>query len=677
MTAETPHRARLWRNLLLPLALPVPCFVAYTILLWVAHSPSAPATGLSLLNAVVAALTFWGTGTLLLWRRFWQLEARLFFVMAQSIGVGLLFFLAYSQSENYPQWMSVLKSAGFHFAGTILVHFYLNFPTRLGSPRQQRLLMSVLYGLMLVSLACRLTATPTGIQLAFLYNTLEIIAAVIILVYAYLRPATPDGRRRIRLVVFGNVTAFVPSFFLYLLPMIVGATHWMPDWMVGPFIIIAPLSYLYAMIRHNLFGIDRLLNRTLVYAILSIGILLLYAGPLLFIYHFLPDDLPAQLIVITALTLLVGLSFEWTQTRVQHWVDRLFYGGWYDYPGVVETISDALARCVDREQITVVLTQQLPTLMQLHVGQLWIGEAAARPQIKVVLPQLQFPLQFQGQVRGQWTIGSRRDDEDFTTADRRILNTLARQAETALSNVLLVETLRQQLDELHASRETLAQAQRRLLRSREEERARLARDLHDGPLQVLVGLNLQTGLLLAQWGAGDSPITIALKEIRGEVQELLTDLRQVCSELRPPMLDTLGLGAALRALAEDWSLQSGVAVHIDLPADGALRSLPGDVAVNVYRVVQEALSNVARHAAAQHVTLAVCDGQQSITLRVQDDGRGFTLPHSSRELIAQGHYGLVGIQERVDLIDGQLRLETAPGRGTTLHITWRPHQPIG
>jgi signal transduction histidine kinase len=672
MTVETPYQPHLWRNLLLPLTLVVPVFAAYTILLQVTHSPIVQTTPLSLLNALLVALTFWGTGTLLFWRRFWQLEARLFFLLTQSIGVGLLFFLAYSPSGVYPYWMVVLRLAGFHLAGTLLVHFYLTFPTRLGSPCQRRRIMRVLYGLMLVALACRLTATSDGIRLAFLYNTLEITAAAIILAYAYLRPATPDGRRRIRLVVFGNLTTFVPTFFFYLLPMIAGAMHWMPDWMVGPFLIIAPLSYLYAMIRHNLFGIDRLLNRTLVYATLSIGILLLYAGPLLLIYHFLLNDLPLQLIVITALTLLVGLSFDWTRTRVQRRVDRLFYGGWYDYPGVVETISDALARCVDREQLSAVLTQQVPTLMQLHAGKLWIGEAAALSSSKVVPPQLQFPLHFQGQVRGQWTVDARRDDEDFNTIDRRILNTLARQAESALSNVLLVETLRHQLEELRASRETLAQAQRRLLRSREAERARLARDLHDGPLQVLVGLNLQTGLLLAQEGAGDSPSASALKEIRGEVQTLLTDLRQVCAELRPPMLDTLGLGAALRALAEDWSAQNGVAVQIDLPADGALRSLPDDIAVNLYRVTQEALSNIARHAAAQHVNLTVCDGQQRLTLRLQDDGCGFTLPRSSRELIAQGHYGLVGVQERVDLIDGQLQLESAPGRGTTLHVTWRP-----
>jgi two-component system NarL family sensor kinase len=672
MRVKSDHRALFWRTLLLPLTLLVPASVAYTVLLQITHAPSVQTSTLSLVNAVVVALIFWGTGTLLLWRRFWQLEARLFFLMTQSIGVGLLFFLAYSQSKLYPDWMAVPRSAGFHFAGTIVVHFYLTFPARLGSPRQRNLIMVVLYGLMPFALAARLSATQTGIQLAFLYNTFEITTAAFILVYAYLRSATPDSRRRLRLVVFGNLIAFVPSFVFYLLPMSAGRANWMPDWMVGPLIIVAPLSYLYAIVRHNLFGIDRLLNRTLVYVTLSIGILLLYAGPLIAVYRWLPADLPAQLIVVTVLTLLVGLSFDWVRTRVQRWVDRLFYGGWYDYPGVVETISEALARCTDRTQLADVLTRQVPTLMQLQAGQLWIGDATTTVPSKARLPQLQFPLIFQGKQRGQWLVGARRDDEDFTTADRRILKTLTRQAETALSNVLLIETLRQQLDELHASRETLSQAQRRLLRSREDERARLARDLHDGPLQVLVGLNLQTGLLLSQWGESVSPVTTALKEIRAEVQTLLIDLRQVCAELRPPMLDTLGLGAALRALADEWSAQSGVAVQLDLSADGTLLALPADVAVNLYRIAQEALSNIARHAAAQHVALAVCDDQPGVTLSLQDDGLGFTRPSSSRELIARGHYGLVGIQERVDLIDGQLQLDTTPGRGTQLRVTWRP-----
>jgi len=195
---DLPHQASVWRNRLMPLAVLVPGFVAYATYLQITRASVVQATDLTLFNAIVVALTFWGTGTLLVWRRSGQLAARLFFLLMQAIGVGLLFFLAYSTTEVYPVWMSVLRTVGFHLAGALLVHFYLNFPTRLGSPRRQRAIMSVVYGLMLIALAARLTATQAGIQLAFLYNTLEIIAAVIILVYAYRHPATPDDRRRIR-----------------------------------------------------------------------------------------------------------------------------------------------------------------------------------------------------------------------------------------------------------------------------------------------------------------------------------------------------------------------------------------------------------------------------------------------------------------------------------------------
>jgi protein-histidine pros-kinase len=169
-----------------------------------------------------------------------------------------------------------------------------------------------------------------------------------------------------------------------------------------------------------------------------------------------------------------------------------------------------------------------------------------------------------------------------------------------------------------------------------------------------------------------------LKEIRAEVQDLLADLRQVCAELRPPMLDTLGLSAALRALADDWSTQKGIAIQLDLPAGAAPRSLPGDVAVNLYRVAQEALSNVARHAQAQHVTIALRQDIDCVALMLQDDGRGFAVPGVLHDLIAHGHYGLIGMQERVDLINGQLTLASSPNQGTSVSVIWRrSEQTIG
>lgn len=638
---------------------------------------------LTLLNAIIVTLVFWGVGTLLLWRRYHQQVARLFFLLTQSLAMGLLFFLAYPNVAHRPAWMTFLISSGFHLGGALAIHFYLNFPTVLGTPRHRRWLLLAVYTLMLVALACRLSGTEQGLRASFFYNTLEIIGAVAILVYAYAR-GTPDARRRLRLVVLGGLAPTIPAFFFYLLPTIIGAPR-LPDWTVGPLIILSPLGYLLAIVRDNLFDIDRVLNRALVYAILSLGILLLYLGPFVLLWRFLPNDRLAQLFIIVGLTLLIGGSFAWTRAQIQRGVDRFFYGGWYDYPGVVETISDALARCIERAQLNEVLTRHVPELMQLEEGNFEVSDNAMSLRTQrgnfhtasgdcfgaEIAPRndhtLHFPLTFQGEPRAVWRVRAHRNGEDFTEADRRILTTLARQAETALANVLLVETLRAQLDEIHASRETLAQTQHQLLRSREDERARLARNLHDGPLQDLVGLNMQLGLLLAD---GASPVSETLRAMRVEVRDLLAELRHVCAELRPPMLDTIGLSAALRVLAEDWTTQHHIPIQLDLAPDAALRALPDEVSVNLYRVAQEALANIARHAHAHNVALQLAFDGARLTLTIRDDGCGFVVPSTLNELAAAGHFGLVGSRERVELIGGALTVESAPGAGTSVRVVW-------
>jgi signal transduction histidine kinase len=624
-----------------------------------------------MITAVILSLFIWGGSVLLLWRRFRQAEVRLLFLLAQVAAIFALF-----PPVELMAWLRGLPWLQQYLSGTcvfvlpaLLLHFHLTFPVVLGTPRQRRRALILIYGVALASAALWVMAEAGWL----LYGGLmwrglglllfvEFLAVVALLVYVYLRRATPDGRRRLRLIVFGTSLAAGSFALLLVLPAVLRATSWIPTWLSILFLLLAPLSYSYATVHHNLFGIDRLLNRTLVYGLLSLGIFILYLGPLLLLYRLAPGDPPLQALVLAALTLLIGLSFNWTRARVQRSVDRLFYGGWYDYPGVVETVCGALARSLAREQLDDVLTRQVPRLMQLHPGRLWIGQPGGVPEQSVALPRLQFSLSFQGQVRGLWTVGPRLDGEDFAAADRRILETVAHQAEIALSNVLLVETLRAQLEEIRKAR-------RHLLRSREEERAHLARDLHDGPIQALVGLNLQLGLLLTS----ETPATMAgeLAAMRAEVRQLLADLRQVCAELRPPMLDTMGLGAALRALAEDWSAQNGVAVRLELPPDADLRPLPDEVAVNLYRVMQEALTNVARHAAARGVAIRLSWEDARLTLTIRDDGRGFTVPENLQSLIAQGHFGLVGIQERVYLIGGTWTLVSAPGQGTRVHIAWR------
>ena len=647
-----------------------------------------------LLTGVLVALVFWGMGTMLLWRRFRQKDVRILFLLAQVFAVAVLLLLAHPAGVR-PRWMTLLSITCFHLAAPLLLHHTLTFPVPLGSPSQRRRVLGPVYSLALVMMFGSFYWGPVGTRLGVLYTTLEVVAALGVLIYVYARHASPHDRRRLRLIVSGNLMAGVPPLLLYLLPSILGSSYRMPGWMMGPFLVIAPLSYLYATARHNLFGIDRLLNRALVYALLSLAVLLLYLGPFVAIYRLLPGDPLLQMMVAVGLTMLVGFSFNWLRTRVQRLVDRIFYGGWYDYASVIETVSDALVRTLDRNRLTEVLTRKVPAMMHLHAAQFQIGESAElEAHSQPLSPStMQFRLAFRGQKRGLWTVGPRCDGDDLTVTDQRILQTLARQAEVALNNVLLIETLRRQLDEIRAM-------QQQLLRSREEERSRLARDLHDGPVQALVAINLQLGLLLSQssppaplptlgggsppsqsWeregqgkGESTSPLNDALTAMRGEVRHLLADLRQACAELRPPMLDALGLGAALRVLADEWSGQCGVAVQFDMPPDAALRSLSDEVSVNLYRVVQEALANIAHHAAAQQVTIRLAWQNSQLVLTVQDDGQGFSVPLALHNLVSQGHFGLAGMQERVNLIGGTWKVTSTPGQGTIVHVVWRKRQ---
>jgi signal transduction histidine kinase len=637
-----------------------------------------------LIAALGVSLAFWGAGTVVLWRRFYRLEARFFFLLAQAMAVGVLMppldFINWYPSSSLLISTSVVAIG---VSAPLLFHYHISYPVVLGSKRRRRTLLAGFYGVVAVGGASYFAAAqewlfdPVAvIRLDVLLFLLEIGASVVAAIYVYARRAAPEGRRRLRVMTAGTVLSLAASTTLYIVPAAVRGGSLAPEWVVRLFLLASLAGYAFATLRHGLFGIDRLLNRALVYALLSLGIFALCIGPLVAIERFAGSSLIGHAGVVAGLALLVGLCFNWTRGRLQRWVDQLFYGGWYDYPTVVETVSDALAGSLQRHELRTVLTQEVPRLMHLEEARLWIGDPgdalASEPQSSGARAiQRRFPLHFRGRIRGLWTVGPREDGDPFSALDKRILETLARQADIALSNVLLVEALQDQLEQIHASREILDRTQRRLLHLREEERAHLARELHDGPIQMLVGLKLELGLLADTDAAATDETRQALADARHQVQDLLSALRRICAQLRPPILDTLGLSAAIEALADDWSAEFNLPVEVELECDGALKSLDDEVAVNLYRIVQEGLSNVARHAEAGHVTICLAQEDQSLILSLKDDGRGFIVPDDFSELTQDDHFGLIGIGERVHLIDGSWAVASAPGQGTMLRVVWQ------
>ncbi len=199
----------------------------------------------------------------------------------------------------------------------------------------------------------------------------------------------------------------------------------------------------------------------------------------------------------------------------------------------------------------------------------------------------------------------------------------------------------------------------------EEERRRLARDLHDDTIQSLIALNQR--IQLAQLSAADEPTAEQLAEMQQMAGQTIDDLRRLTHDLRPIYLEDLGLVTALDMLVRDTS--HALRIPIDFHVYGQERRLPPEIELAFYRIGQEGLSNVVRHAQASCAELQLAYAPGNTTLSIQDDGRGFAVPESPAEMTASGHFGLLGIQERAELMGARLQIESAPGEGTRLIIS--------
>ena len=215
----------------------------------------------------------------------------------------------------------------------------------------------------------------------------------------------------------------------------------------------------------------------------------------------------------------------------------------------------------------------------------------------------------------------------------------------------LAQAFNAMLDRLENERRDSA---RRAVAAQEAERRRLARELHDELGQSLTGVLLQIDEAIRAPQAAD------LEEAREGARRSLDDVRRIARNLRPDTLVELGLPSALNALATRFTRQSGVPVDRHLDHD--LPTLGEDVEVVLYRVAQEALTNVARHAEARHVTLELSLAGGMVTLTVDDDGRGVP------PFLGDEARGITGMRERALLVQGRLRIGRAPDQGTRVRL---------
>lgn len=241
------------------------------------------------------------------------------------------------------------------------------------------------------------------------------------------------------------------------------------------------------------------------------------------------------------------------------------------------------------------------------------------------------------------------------------------------TNRQLVDQLAEQVQALDDVNYALQDAQRRLMTEREQERKHLSREIHDQAIQDLLSINYQLEEVAIN-AENQDKVLEEIKDVRGNVRELVEELRRICGNLRPPTIDSLGLGAALRSYSRDWSQRTGIAVELEIDED--FGRLPEALELSIFRIVQEGLNNIWRHAKATKAIVSLKPtSPRMLLISITDDGRGFNKKVDLSALGESGHYGLLGISERVALLGGRMRFDKSKKGGVLMQIEV-PHPRI-
>ena len=593
---------------------------------------------------------------LIVWRKAQDRMALIVAFVLLLMGTSIWPFppVAYPAAWYWP------RAAAQFLSACLFITFFYIFPDGRFTPRWTRPLTAVLIVLEVGLYFLRGTPfdastwpriVSTGISIGVLGSMLYAQ------VYRYRRVSSPTLRQQTKWVVFGVVVTLT-GYFLIALPGALNLVQPAPGSAYGliagsgialTFLCI-PLSIGIASLRYRLWDIDPIINRTLVYGALTalvIGIYVLIVGALSAAFR-----AQGNLLISVLATGAAAILFEPLRARLQRAVNRLMYGERDDPYTVISRLGQRLEATLAPEAVLPTIVETVRDALKLPYVAIVLrrgddfevaasaGEPAAAPII--------VPLMYQAETLGHLRLAPRAPGEDFSPADRRLLTDLAHQAGLAAHAVRLTADLQRLNADLQRSREQLVAA-------REEERRRLRRDLHDGLGPALVNITLQLEAAHDQLAHDPVRAQTMLNRLIVQAQAAIGDIRRLVYDLRPPVLDELGLVSAIREQAAQYA-NSGL--HVTLSAPEPMPPLLAAVEVAAYRIAQEALTNVVRHAQARHCAIILAI-ENDLTLRVEisDDGRGLTTQRKAG-------VGLNSMRERAEELGGALTIDSPLVRGT-------------
>ncbi|GBD17495.1 Sensor histidine kinase ComP [bacterium HR26] len=481
------------------------------------------------------------------------------------------------------------------------------------------------------------------------------------------------------MVAVGAFVALAPPVCLTLVPLLLDIGSIVQPEIALLSLAALPASLGIAVLSRRFFGITRILRRGLLALLVWMALIGSYTAGFAALARWpswqhgpVPFDLAAPAVTIA----LVAATFWPLQHRLRRALEHWLFRDVYDYRATLRELSaelvqfgelsavarhalDRLGRTLDLSWATIELDDR-PEPLRFSWGSDTVitvpgnggGAAAVSPPVGY-----RVPLIADGETIGRLEVGTKRHDIDLLPEDRELIATVAPHLATALRNALLIRQLEVQVEALADRERALATLNDRLLSVQEEERRRLALDLHDDPLQRAIQLSRELGAWV------DCPQAERWQEI---VEDIIASLRAVCDGLHPPVLDDFGLPAGLEWLAARLRAETDLDVRMTVQTadSGPFGRLEPELELALYRVAQEALNNCLKHAQARSITVTLRREPARVLLQVADDGVGPAANGVTSE--SQVGLGLLGMRERLQRWQGRVTLEGGQPRGAVL-----------
>jgi len=437
-------------------------------------------------------------------------------------------------------------------------------------------------------------------------------------------------------------------------------------------IILLPFAIAFAILKHRLYDIDIVLNKSLVYGTLAVFITAVYVTIVVGLGSLIGTGGQPNLALSIIATAIVAVAFQPIRERLQRVANRLVYGKRATPYEVLSRFSERVAGTYSGEEILPRMAQVLAEGTSAARADVWLrlgnhiapaaswpsGDVPAPARIALTAQQLPLmpdvtrvvPVGHQGELLGALSINKRARDS-LTPVEDDLLKNLAAQAGLVLRNVRLTAQLRGRLDEISSQAAELRASRQRIVAAQDAERRRLERNIHDGAQQNLVALAVRLRLAATQAKKNPARAAESVRTLRTETDEALQTLRDLARGIYPPLLREQGLMAALGAQLEKMP------TRVEISAASVPRQAP-DVEAAIYFCCLEALQNASKHARASTVQLSVEQDNGELRFSVVDDGVGF-----DHRTVALGT-GLQNMKDRVEALGGYLEISAAPKPGT-------------